>query len=319
MNSHEQEPAKRNISLKTKLAIGVTCLTAALGSYWHFLGQETGRIDSYEPSSPVSTHMDNRLIMGSWNMHDEALSRASDIEAAIEKHKLDVLALQEVSYEDYKGIQSYGGLTNMYMTYVTADARVRPLEGGYGNVLITAQKPENVESDAVGGTSLLAGAVGMVAGLGVDVAQADTSLNDTKEASQENRAILSADVQTLDNQDRIQDTRTVTTHIAGDHFIHYRQFGKVRDSLVKNSASDIPLVFCGDLNEQAYSKVTEYFKPLSLKVPRTGHTSTSNQTIDYCAYSATGFDPDSVEIKVDYRFVTDHRLLVFQGTPIGRP
>lgn len=302
-----------HMSLRRKIAVvGAAALALFAGNFvWNKL-DNAGDVSSYGPTQPINPVIDNVLRAGSWNMHNELSARFDDIREILDGHKLDVLALQEVGANDARKLQYE--FPDWYTTFVMADSKVEPLEGGYGNVLMSRQKPENISSTVIDGTSMSDSVVRFFSGLGVDMAQANTALTRAKEGVQEDRASVAITIKIQSGSEQ-RDVRVITGHISAHHDFHEKQLQEQMEFVRENVKDGRPLVFLGDMNSSPSEFIPEA-ADIGMITPETAETSLSGRVIDYASYRTEGV-LELAKVTIEPRYTTDHRLLIMSTTSTG--
>lgn len=232
--------------------IGAVGLAAAGASYGIYaLANPPGLVESYDPPTAAihssKAETDGQLRVGTWNMHDEAAQRASQIIRFAAKERLDVVALQEVSRNDAFKLRYL--MPGWHQAFVLADVNQRPLEGGYGNMLLSRVHMRNKDSTVMRGTGPIDAVTGVTTIANEDIWQGK-SLGNVTDGRQENRAALAetVDVQVGNEKHAI---RIITAHIAaGVKYpqIHKEQMSGLLKFINRNVKDGRPVVFCGDLN-----------------------------------------------------------------------
>lgn len=315
MESPEEfsEPYERDFSTRhsSRRRMAVICggllALAAAGIFWNNF-DNSGEVREYGSLEQLEPNVDNELRVGSWNMHNELSARYNEVKEVLEEQELDVLALQEVDAEDARGLQYH--LPEWQTTFVVADSKVEPLQGGYGNVLLTRQKLENISSKVIGGTSIGDSVIRFFSGFGVDVAQANTDFTKAKEGVEENRATIAGTIK-VQFGDALRDVRIITGHISAQQDFHERQLEEQMDFIKDNIKSGRPLVFAGDMNANPSEFIPEAAK-LGMITPETSNTSLSGRTIDFVSYRTEGI-LGLAKVSVENGHATDHRLIVFSS------
>ncbi len=281
MNPEINQPEESEKSHKIRKGITVVLIGGLSIAAWQ-LFDKSGDVEKIEPIHPKQQEIDETHRQLSWNMHNEAAKRWRQINTLIQEKDLDVAVLQEVSRKDFKKLASR--LPDFYVTYAMADAKSKPDEGGYGNLIISKQKPRDVKGLSLTGSKFLSGVVHTVTGLTQDAAYANTKLSQTGKGFQADRSALAMTL-SVRRGEELEDVRVITSHIAGDERVHDEQFSDLLDFVRKETAPNRPTVFCGDLNSTP-ENVIPNFAELGFITPETGGTWTgpSNRTIDYCAY-----------------------------------
>lgn len=276
--AYQEDKGEGRLGWRKYAAVGSVVVALAFG-IWKYLDQ-SGEIEGYTPDKPVPAAIDNELSVGSWNMRHETAERVGQIAKVIKHGKLDVMALQEVSGNDLDDLAER--FPGWHVRSVVTDLAARPLEGGGHNVFMSRQSPKDVETRSLEGTSVLSSIAGVITGLGVDVANADTSFEETKSGRQEERAAIAMTIKVRQGED-LRELDIITSHISGEPRVHEDQREKLMDFIDDNRDKGRPAIFCGDLNSGP-DEVIPDMAELGFITPQTGRTATGNKTIDYCSY-----------------------------------
>ncbi len=279
-DNREEQPERRH-GLRDKIAVGLLLGGIAIAS-WHIF-DKSGDVEKISPIKPQITAVDDEYRQISWNMHNETSKRWRQINNLIDENNLDAVALQEVSSEDFKELASK--LPDMYATFVMADAKSNATKGGYGNVILSKHKPEQIKSISLSGSKFIGGILHTATGFVEDVAFADTTLENTGKGFQADRSALAVTLP-IAQGGKEQGIRVITSHIAGDERVHDEQLGKLIKFVDSQSSDGRPTVFCGDLNDIPENIIPEFAKIGFITSETKGTwTGPSNRTIDYCSYS----------------------------------
>ncbi len=307
------------VKLRKITAIGSATLIGAIGigkAAWEVKDQ-SGEHTVYPPKQLGQVAVNNRLGLLSWNMHNETRWRIGEIEEIATQQELDVIALQEVNAKDAKRLQI--STEGWYVTYAMADAKTNFQSGGFGNVIMTRQRPKDIQTRPIDGTSYIQSVLGTVEGLFVDVANAETSLENAADGSQEDRVALAMTINSRDGDKDIE-TRFITAHIAsnrevgyiyGHQKIHKSQMSELKDFIKDNLRKGRPTFVCGDLNAPP-EEVIPWFRSMDFTVVRTDPTfAGGRQTLDYCAYNPGAEGLLTLENgRVMKNHITDHHPMI---------
>jgi endonuclease/exonuclease/phosphatase family metal-dependent hydrolase len=304
----EVKNRRRIITPRRAAAVGLICLAGAAGYGGKSLINESGQSTLYMPAQVQEQVIDNHMGVVDWNMHNEVLSHTGQLRKLMARNKADVVTLQEVNANDAQKLARK--FPRWYTSFVIGERLLQqPNSGGYGNVIMTRQKPTNIKTQSITSDSLFSKAKHMTFGLFDDVAHANTSAPKMKEGMQERRAIIAETIQVRD-ADKLRDVQIITTHIAGIDRIGNPQMDKVEKFVKKVSKEGLPTIFCADLNDIP-EEVIPRFTKLGFIVPQTNTPTTveTGITVDYCMYREEGVlglgsvnvSPPGIE--------TDHRAL----------
>lgn len=267
----------------------------------------SGTLAISNPADPRPADIDENHIVGSWNMHNETASRLDEIREFAETNKIDVLALQEVNKEDFELLKSEFE-NGWFLRYVLADTKQEVDAGGFGNVLMSRQKPEDVETLSIEGDSFNDTVTSTVASATKDVVSLSQDFPKAREVMRENRAAIAFTVQAYDGN-QLKDIRVITTHIAGQLDVHSEQLQKLITFAKKNTKQDQPTILCGDLNGLK-REIIPTFARIGYITPVTGPTLVSQRkTIDYCPYYEAGV-LGLPEVTVSQKYKTDHHAIL---------
>lgn len=257
---------------------------------------------------------DGQLRVMNWNMHNETGQRLDEIKLLLEEQHLDALLLQEVNATDATALG--GHLPGYHVLFVVGEALPRPnYLQAYGNVIVTANQPYEINSARLDGSSVVETVASFVTGLPKDAwnqlfneDNPNRPWQNTSTSWQENRAALQARVYVTIG-DELVDVSLINTHLSymRDSRIQNQQLDQLAEFVddVADSA-DIEIV-CGDFNTDSHSKVDQLFDRFT--VPVTGPTTDyDHAAIDYCMVNTADSDYSlSVEVSDDY--YTDHYAL----------
>lgn len=291
----------------------VAALGAAVVSFAAYQNYDrSGEVTSYDPIKEGNVLIDNRFNVLTWNMHNETSDKYSELAQIITEKEVDVVALQEVSAKDAKGLHRY--FPAAYIRFAMADAKTKLFDGGYGNVLMSFQEMHDTTSVSIEGNEVSEAAMKIAGGVLTDVSSFDTSFPRTSDATQEDRTAMATTVKVQSGND-LEDIRLITSHIgSADRDLHAKQMDELMDFVDENNSEDRPTIFCGDLN-YGQDKVIPRFIDQGLYVHQTPATNPKGLTIDYCGFSPGGvLSSGSVEVLPN---VTDHYALFgsWQTTP----
>ncbi len=269
---------KRKKPLKTMFAIGAIATAFALAPGI----DKSGNLEQASPISPANSAIDGKHIQLSWNMHNETKKRIPQIKKLMSKYQVDAALLQEVNRDDFRALAKK--MPDHYMSYVMADAKSKPIEGGFGNLIISRQKPRDVRTISLDGTNILGGVIHAVSGFKQDIAQANTKLDTTRQAWLADRSAIAMTLAMQDG-DGLKDVRVINSHIDGDERVHDRQFNNLLKFINRNKKDGRPAFFCGDLNtspEEALPQLAE----IGMISPQTVPTQAveGGRVLDYCSY-----------------------------------
>lgn len=275
-----------------RVVMGTLSILAISGFISGFNSDDSGEVTTNYPSRsfPTFVQADGRFNILSWNMHNQTSKRRSQLKNLISRYSLDALNLQEVSATDKKKVVK--SFPDWYVTYSVADKRTKAFSGGYGNVIMTRQKPRDIRSRSFKGTELANTLGRTMKGVATDTALAttgDADFSETrKRAYEENRSALSLTVsEKIGNS--TQDIRLINTHLGVLSDINSLQFDSLLEFVADNDPKDIPAVICGDLNREPEDVVPSLAKEQFI-TPVTNNTAENNtKTLDYCSYSTDGY------------------------------
>ncbi len=305
-------PAERSRRQTIKRAVTAAGLVAvAAYGVWQEMSQ-SGEYEYLPAAKQTHNQSQDHFRMASWNMHGQAASRSSQIAKLIKNHHLDALALQEVTGNDVKKL--HDRLPNLNETFVLADLKQHPLDNGYGNAILSVEKPYDIKTRPLGGYGFFESAIGAVGGFADGLlssdANASTVMSSTSNGVQETRAAIAETIKISYDHKTIP-VELVTTHISGhiDRALHKRQFSQFIDFTKKNTEDDRPTVAIGDLNAEK-QEVVPAFANIGFITPLTGITTVDNvKDIDHVAYTV-GSDFDLCSAYVLKSPKTDHYPIV---------
>lgn len=282
MNNAEKSPRYVERIQRAGSKIGAGVLLAGLAIATWNIFDKSGDVQKAEPVTPIPGLADNTHRQLSWNMHNEAGDRWRQIKNLINTKDLDAVSLQEVNRDDFEKLTKK--IPDHYMTYALADAKSSPTSGGYGNMIITKQKPKDIDSISLDGSKFWSGVGHTALGFAQDVAYADTGLDNAGKGFQADRSALALTVPVQHGSDQ-RDVRVITSHIAGDPQVHNDQLSKLLKFVDQQSSKASSTIFCGDLNDVPENIIPK-FAEIGFITPETKGTwaGPSHKTIDYCAY-----------------------------------
>jgi endonuclease/exonuclease/phosphatase family metal-dependent hydrolase len=286
--------------------VGAIATVAAWGAYQQFFS-DSGDIKSWDPSVESQPTIDGNMVMLSWNMHNETSEKYEDIAEIAEKYDVDAIGLQEVSEADARGLHK--AFPSWSINFVMADVKTKPREGGYGNVMMTLQKQEDVESLSMPGNSVPDEAQHTLGGI------LNLSPKEISDATQEDRSAISSTIK-LNTPDGEQKIDVITGHVGGDPKVHEDQLDSFEDFVFDNEDPDKANLVCADTNT-SQEEFTFDMASRGYIVPRTGPTTlpatnppNPGKAIDMCAYKPNDIMRYSV-VKVLKDYGTDHYPILF--------
>lgn len=306
---HEKGGERRRRIITPKRILAVGAAIVALGLAAHESYDRSGEITSYDPIKKGSHLVDNKLNILNWNMHNETSEKYKEIKAIVREENIDVVALQEVSANDAKGLSKY--FPGAYIKFAMADAKSKLIDGGYGNVLMTFQEQKDVEAASIDGNFVGEAAISATTGFVADaseLAQGQShSFRHMKDATQEDRSALASTIQ-VQQRDGLADVRIMTGHVGSpDDELHEEQYDKLRDFVRVNAEESEAAVFCGDIN-LGPERVIPSLLRIGFYAHQTARTTLSGVNTDYCAYyPGSTFGSGEVTVLGNH---TDHFALV---------
>lgn len=327
--SHEQlardiglaEPIERLHPWRNRLArvaaLGAVALAAGSLVWHHYNGDNS--FEYYPPTAPNKVLADTINNDGvqryiSWNVAGYAALYSPQIKYLRAHYRADGLALQEVTGNDAKLLRKL--LPDSYVVYKEADGHQQPTEGGYGDALITWQRPRDLKGKLLPGNGYLKTVVGWATGLGQDVAHADTGITDTRNGFQEKREVMAVTLETK-IAGRTVPVRLMNGHIAGhvDRPLHNRQAKDIFQFMKDNSNKKYLSVFIGDLNSEN-PEVRTLAKKYGLTSPATGATTRTGKSADHVVYtSGPDFGPARFTILPRPDDASDHNPIEVEYYP----
>lgn len=299
------------MSPRRVVAIGAAVISLGFAAYQSY--DKSGEVVSYGPIEKGAELIDNKFNILNWNMHNETSEKYDEIKEIVENYDVDVATLQEVSARDAKGLHRQ--FPTAQVKFAMADAKAKVLEGGFGNVIMSFQEQRDVSSVAIKGNSVSDAAVKTAGGLVIDAVNLDTSLQKTKDATQEDRSALASTVR-VQKANELQDVRVVTGHIGSpDPKLHDQQYAAFRSFVEKNIDDDQAVIMCADINKPPSIVVPDYLNT-GIYIHETKRpTSITGATIDHCGYRPGGvIDYGEVRVLPNH---TDHYALL--GSWVAHP
>lgn len=300
-----QSSARRRLTPRNLALLAGLGMAGLFGGWKLF--DHSGDYKVYQPTKAQFELIDNELAVGTWNAHNEAAKRRFQIRNLMERNNLDALAIQEVNAGDAKVLSQT--LKGWYVTFGLGDAKQHPLEGGYGDVTITRQKPKNIQTRIIRGTGPLTSTINTVS-------------NVSNDGIQEDREATALTIKVLTNEG-YRDVRIINSHIAGWNpiyklDIHNRQFRELADFARSQIKENRPTVLMGDFNadnEEALRVVGDagFQLPFNAASTSTGKF----QVIDHIAYYPGGLLGYTHPEVLD-QYKTDHYAKITRWTlPLG--
>lgn len=289
------------------MAAAAAIVTLGLAAHENY--DRSGEITSYDPIKKGSHLIDNKLNVLSWNMHNETSEKYVEIGSIVKSHKIDAVALQEISANDAKGLSKY--FPEAYIKYAMADAKTKITDGGYGNVLMTFQEQKGADAVSIDGNSTVEAALNAATGFLADASDLALgqghSFKHTKDATQEDRSALSSTIQ-VQQGDSLTDVRIITGHVGSvNEELLEEQYDQLHDYLRGEAEENEAAVFCGDINI-GQEKAIPSFLRIGFYAYQTARTTQSGTNTDYCAYRPGGtFGSGEVRVLKNH---TDHYALV---------
>lgn len=304
-----REPDKpRRLSPRRIGAIGLAAASLAFAAYQSY--DKSGDVTSYGPIKKGTELIDNEFNVLNWNMHNETSEKYSEIRDIIQKHDVDIATLQEVSAKDAKGLHRQ--FPTAQVRFAMADAKMKVLEGGFGNVIMSFQEQKDVSAIAIKGNSIPDAAVKTAGGIVIDAINLDASLKKTKDATQEDRSAVASTVQ-VQNGNKLANVRVITGHVGSPnpelHETQYAAFRKfVEDNIEENQAT----VMCGDINMNESVVISDYLHSGIYIHDTRRPTGIAGSTLDHCGYRPGGvLDYGEVRVLPNH---TDHYALLGSWT-----
>jgi exonuclease III len=316
-------PDKLRRDLKYYIALGTTALSIGSMAFWNHI-EESGKYHLYPATTQVSPPIDNTETIIDWNMHGQTRTRIKQIRNLARTYNADQITLQEVDTDDaallHKRFPSWN------VTYVLADTGQHLLQDGYGNVIMSRQKPEDIKAKSFPGTTFFQSLIRSFTGAVVDTgdlitgtasaavdtvttshgAHINTSFQDLKDGRQERRAAVAITNQVM-SYGQLEDIRVIDGHISGNSSVRVRQLGEFTRFIKDNDVSNRPTFVCADFNSP-YKDVEEALGKIDFTIaPKFGKFASFND--DYCAYS-NNKGLDNARVNVLTKPKTDHYPLI---------
>lgn len=271
--------------LRNAAAIGGIVVTG-LGAIQYVFGDESGEVSSYSPATVQEKVIDNDVRVLSWNMYNRLGFKYKDLKQLIDEHNPDVVALQEVNVKDAESLEEH--FNDWFIYFVMADKNTK---GGYGNVLMSQQEIENIDSLAMPGNSLKSKLQNIPVGLARDITNVDPTFRQASDATQERRSAISGVVD-VPTPEGLRKVRFVTSHLNGDPRVgpktNTRQFEEFTDWIFDGDRGNMATVGCADFNS-GQERTAFTFAEHGYIVPISGPTTVANngqpgKAIDQCFY-----------------------------------
>lgn len=291
------------------LSLGILALGGGIPVANHFMNK-SGLVLSHEPPVALTTNPANTLRVGSFNTQDKAYVKAKDIAHFATRNQLSVIGLQEVSRANAEKLAKSKYLSTWYQKFVLADPLEHPLEGGYGNMLLSRRKMTDIKTYKIPGTTTGQSLAMGFKGLQQDIFKGNKSLDSTKNGWQEARALMFGTIKQPYKNGEV-DVRVGVGHIAGSRYptVHQEQFVTALLDTRKELEEGRPLVMMLDTN--AGFKETSYgFDQLGMRtIGPLGVTGlTHSNEIDHIVYSETGITGNPTGA-VDHMLQSDHSAI----------
>lgn len=273
----------RRLAAKTA-AVGALVMGAAFG-YWNYFDRSEDYV-KYSSNGNQSAKDDNVLRFGGYNLHGQGAKLGKNIWRLMndDNYQLDVLAVQEITSDDAATLhQDYPDLN---IVYKLADARRKRDQGGQGNALITWETPTNIRAKTIDGNSFVNTVLESAAGLGQDVANADTNIPNTKGGFQEKRTALAETIK-LHIAGKVIPIRIATGHIIGNGFTetHKRQLKQIMDFNSDNADKGMPFFAEADFNDGCEQIITAAAQKGLISPETTPTLVNTNSTVDHFVYN----------------------------------
>jgi len=298
---HGREKLKGlNLLRSKRLTALASAGSLALGA-WGYLHQ-SGEVTVLDPTIERTTHEDNILRVASMMMEGKTATLAPLLGHMAHTRKWDAILLQEVTKDDTQVLNNDRYFGAWHVTFALGDIKQHLPDGGYGNAILTRQKPRDISKKVLPGSSMIDTAAHAYAGVGEDAIanvvktiknQAfSPTISNTKDALQESRVAV-AETVTFNFFDRPVDIRFANSHIAGvaenaNPAVHDTQYDGLFAFLEDNVSSKRPTIFCGDLNSPQQSYVYSLIDARLRPVPNDEPTTLGGRNIDVCASSNGG-------------------------------
>jgi exonuclease III len=265
----KNESKKRSRRLATYASIGLAMLSGfGFAVKNEFKGSDTKNLIPPDVIAYPDDLINPETHIVSWNVQGKAAKLSRRIERIAINRGADAVFLQEVKRRDVQKLHE-----NMPGWFVKFGLAERIQHGGYGNVIMTRQKPEDIQTATFNGTSAPKAIFGTTLGVIKDVARdpVNPSFNETKDAWQETRGAIALTIK-VRVADKLVNERLVTSHIAppgrrDEHGqkeeIHIAQREELENFIGDNKKKGRPLIVFGDFNAHA-EEITTRFRPLEL-------------------------------------------------------
>lgn len=217
------------------------------------------------PATPVEQAPSPSLRVLSWNTHHQDPSDYSGLlDKLVDRYDPHVIMLQEVTSSQADVLPYY--MNEWWVGKVTTDGRQR---GGFANVIMSRNKPEDLTTRSFSGSESFATLIKGAEGLTVDVAEAvksrptpESLFQHTKKGWEENRAAMAVTVKVPFYDGSESEVRFIVSHIAGRSSnypdLHDKQFKAWAEFGEENTKEGRLTVMCGDFN----APITEAVKML---------------------------------------------------------
>ncbi len=300
---------ERGLSRRTILGLGciatVTPLVGFVG--WHTGGQ-SGQEKYYPPTEQRIVPLDSETVGLSLNAQKKLRALVPQLGDLIVKYDPDFINIQEATEGDTEYMSKV--YEDWHIMRVTTDTR----QEGQANLIMTRQKPKDVETLVIGGPGTLETGWRIVKGtfssVFNSVKSGQTETKEFSEAFQESRASMAVTIDAVDQAGAQVEVRVVNGHIS-PHLDFKQQHIKENIRFLQDTSQRADIaVFCGDFNEVP-GKILPAMNRIGFSAKLTAPTSVnSGDVIDYC-FTPYGTVYETTALK---NIGSDHRPLLTRIT-----
>ena len=297
------------------VAIGAAFL--AMGAGYKTLSDKSGEVTVQQPAIELEANIDSHFNIVNLNSHKHIMRNTAELEEIMQDADADAVMLQEVMTKDASRLANR--FPTWYVSHVIGERLLQqPESGGYGNVIMTRQKPTDIKSRSIKVNPITDKIRNAAVEVLDNVARADMPIPNFDRLFEERRATLAMTNKVLTGNNTLKDIRIMTTHISGVEPVASQQMDVIEEEVTNEIKKGRPLVLCADLNKIP-SVVKPRFEKLGFTIPPTKYTiRKSKVVIDYCMYRTEGV-LGKAEVKTGFSDMSDHNRLVARfSASLGR-
>jgi endonuclease/exonuclease/phosphatase family metal-dependent hydrolase len=296
--------------LALRAAIGTISIMAVdalpIAGLWEYSKYDSGQYVLIAPQVKQPATISNVIKIVNWNTESENANPNATLRYVEQEIHPDVILGQEVTRSEARKMRRI--FPSSYEIFAvgknTLDSQA------FGNVILSDQQPEDVQSRSIDGTSLLATWLRMNFGFIEDVSNdaystvknsltsnsltVNTSISNIKNGLQESRDIVSAKFSLLDEGVDVK-AEIATTHISGSPSVSNSQRQAVLRFMERDVSFGELTIICGDFNTKPAWKISDAFGKYGfVTLQKKGKHASGNG--DYCSYTAPGVPIESISV-----------------------